>query len=58
MGLGTSEVETSSVSRTVPLDCAECQVSSSRGCALSEGPGEGEHGHVLNIFPNWITRWK
>lgn len=31
MGLATSEVETSSVSRTVPLDCAECQVSSSRG---------------------------
>lgn len=29
-----------------------------QGLTLSEGPGEGEHGHVLNIVPNWIARWK
>lgn len=39
-----------------PLDCAGCHVSSSRSSALCAGPGEGEHSHVLNIVPNWITQ--
>lgn len=33
--------------------------SAAGGAVLSvKGQREGEHGHVLNTVPNWITRWK